>query len=721
VSGTSTALAGRRSSLARLLREAARLDRTQSDPVVAARNAIGVALPLVVGALAGSVASGLPSAVGALQTAFADRPGPYRLRILRMAVTALAAAVTSTLAVALSRNDIASALLVAVIAFGAGLLLSAGPSATQVGVAASAAALVLGHQAQRPGVAVHVGLLVLAGGLVQTLLAVAAWPLRRHQPERRALAALYRSLAALARSPVGTGEGPPLGDVLASVRSTLYGLGHDHGPSVEAYRVLLDEAERIRRELLALGGFVGRLERADAPDAANAVRQVLSEASRVLDAIATALERGQPIDTAVVAAARTDFDKQLEVLTATAAPAERTRRAAAVRVRGLAGQLRATVQSAAAGASEGSLGEEQIRVRGAQRLRDPLAAALANLRPDSAVLRHAVRLAVIVGGSDLVVRLAGVERGYWISLTAVVVLRPDFGSTFQRAATRVVGTIAGLLLATVLVHWVPGGEWYAIALIALFFFAMRFAGPGNLALSALALAALVVILLSLSGVSPHQSVWDRGLDTVIGGALALLAILLGTPWERDAVAARMAELLASYRAYTLAVANLDFDPPRLQRARAAARRARTEAQASVDRARSEPVSSRPQVELGEAVLAHTHRYIHAMLTIDALRPALRELGGLRELDELLQQAAAVLQSAETAIRSGTAPRSASLRPAQEALAAAVERNRARFGSADVAAALLDATDRIANSLDTLVSELRRQLAPADEALASEDR
>jgi hypothetical protein len=133
------------------------------------------------------------------------------------------------------------------------------------------------------------------------------------------------------------------------------------------------------------------------------------------------------------------------------------------------------------------------------------------------------------------------------------------------------------------------------------------------------------------------------------------------------------------------------------------------------------VSSCPQVELGEAVLAHTHRYIHAMLTIDALRPALRELGGLRELDELLQQAAAVLQSAETAIRSGTAPRSASLRPAQEALAAAVERNRARFGSADVAAALLDATDRIANSLDTLVSELRRQLAPADEALASEDR
>ena len=156
--------ATRRSVLADLFVSAARLDRTQSDPVVSARNALGVALPLAIGALLGSAAFGLPSTIGALQTAFADRPGPYRLRMLRMLGTALAAALTSGLAVACSRSDAASTVLLLVLGFGAGLLLTGGPSATQVGVAATGAALVLGHNPLPPSDAVHVGLLVLAGG-----------------------------------------------------------------------------------------------------------------------------------------------------------------------------------------------------------------------------------------------------------------------------------------------------------------------------------------------------------------------------------------------------------------------------------------------------------------------------------------------------------------------------------------------------------------------------
>ena len=65
---------------------------------------------------------------------------------------------------------------------------------------------------------------------------------------------------------------------------------------------------------------------------------------------------------------------------------------------------------------------------------------------------------MLVAGSDLVVRLAGYGRGYWVPLTVLVVLRPDFASTFQRAIMRVVGTVIGLLLATELLHWIPGGE-----------------------------------------------------------------------------------------------------------------------------------------------------------------------------------------------------------------------------------------------------------------------
>ncbi|WAX57564.1 FUSC family protein [Jatrophihabitans cynanchi] len=700
-------MATRGGSLVGLLRTAARLDRTQSDPIVSARNAIGVALPLAIGALAGNVAYGLPSTIGALQTAFADRPGPYRLRLLRMLATATAAALTSGLAVACSRSDAASVLLLLVLGFGAGLLLTGGPAATQVGVAATAAALVLGHRPEPASVAPHVALLVLAGGAGQVLLAIAAWPLGRHRPERLALAGLYRELVGVAQRPPGTHVGPPAGDTVTGVRLVLYGLGHDHGPSVEAYRVLLDEAERIRRELIVLAGQAERLRGAGRTAPETAIRTGLTESARVLGELAAALEDGRRTDPAVLDPVRTAIDAQLSVLDA-AAGADLTARAAAARLRSLAGQLRAAVETARAGASEGRSGEEPD-VYGVRRLRAPIAILRANLTPSSAVLRHALRVALLVAGSDLLVRLGGVDRGYWVPLTVLVVLRPDFASTFQRSSMRVAGTIVGLLLATALVHWIPGGQWYQVVLVALFFFGMRLAGPGNLALSAVALAGLVVVLLAIDGIAPHATVQLRAEDTLIGGVLALAAMLLSPTWERDLVPSRLGDLLAAYRNYLAAVSDPDSDLARRQRTRAASRLARTNARASVDRARSEPVRGEAQVELGEAVLAHSHRFIHAMLTVDAVRTTVHRAGRIDELDGFMVAAAAVLTSCERAIRGGTPPRSVpKLRPLQESLARVLAADP--LSDPATASALLDASDRITNSLDTLVNELRRQLA-----------
>ncbi|MEO8888397.1 MAG: FUSC family protein [Jatrophihabitantaceae bacterium] len=702
-----TAEVTRRSALVELLRSAARLDRTQSDPIVSFRNAVGVALPLAIGALLGNAAYGLPSTIGALQTAFADRPGPYRLRMLRMLGTAGAAAITSTLAVLCSGSNYASALLLLVLGFLAGLLLTGGPSATQVGVAATAAALILGHQSTPASAAIHVGLLVLAGGAGQVILAIAAWPLGRHRPERLALAGVYRQLAAVAVRPPATNAGPPAGDSLTAVRQTLYGLGHDHGPSVEAYRVLLDEAERIRGEIIVLAGQAERLRSSGAARSADAIGRALGQAGDALEQIADALEQGRPIDRGSLEPLRARLEEEVAVLDA--ATDELTARAAASRLRSLSGQLRAAVETVRTGATEGRGGEEPD-VYGVRHLRDPIAILRSNLAPSSEVLRHAIRLGVFVGGSDLVVRLLGVDRGYWVPLTILVVLRPDFASTFQRSSMRVVGTIIGLLLATELVHWVPGGQWYQLALIAVFFFGIRFAGPGNLALGAVCLAALVVVLLALDGIAPHATVVFRAEDTLIGGGLALVAMLLSPVWERELLPARLGDLLRAYRNYLAAVSDPLSDTARLQRTRAACRLARTNARASIDRARAEPVRGQQKVELGEAVLAHTHRFIHAMFTVDAVRMSVHDAGGVPELDSLLQAAAGVLSSCEQAVRSATAPKPVPrLRPLQGVLGSVLAADPSPLPDVATTGALIDACDRITNSLDTLVSELRRQL------------
>ena len=322
---------GRLSRLLSLVIAGAKMDRSQSSALVAMRNTVGVAAPLVLAVATGNPASaGLASTIGALQTSFADRPGPYRLRFLRMLTTALATAVTSTLAVAASRSDAGSVALLFVLAFGAGLLLTGGASATSVGVAGLASALILGHLPQPAANATHVGLLVLAGGAGQVVLAVAAWPLGRHRPERLALAGMYRELAALTRTPLDTSVGPPNVAVLNDVRKTLYGLGHDHGPSVEAYRVLLDEAERIRREVLVLGAALEWLD-----DESFGLRATLSAVADVLDAIATALERGRRVDPDLLVPAREAIRVATSALDETG---ELGHRAVSARLRALAGR-----------------------------------------------------------------------------------------------------------------------------------------------------------------------------------------------------------------------------------------------------------------------------------------------------------------------------------------------------------------------------------------------
>jgi hypothetical protein len=280
---------------------------------------------------------------------------------------------------------------------------------------------------------------------------------------------------------------------------------------------------------------------------------------------------------------------------------------------------------------------------------------------------------------------------------------------------RTVGTVAGLVAATALVHWIPGGEWWQVSLVFAFAFGMRLAGPGNVALSAVSLSALVVILLEIQGTSAQTTLLDRTFATVAGGVLAVVAALTLPSWERQFVPRRLAALLAAYRDYLAAVvdpaADSAVDSDRLNRARAASRRARTDAQASVDRARAEPVRGYDQVELGQTVLAHTHRFIHAVLALDAVRDAARS--GPPELTAFLAGARDSLSNAEDAIAGQSAPRPAPrLRPLHEELAERLEADPDLAGERATAAVLVEATDRITNSLDTLLSELRRQLTSA---------
>ena len=86
----------------------------------------------------------------------------------------------------------------AVWGFGAGLLVALGPASSFVGLQSAVAAIVAGGFPANGRDALLRGVIVSAGGLLQILLVVIVWPLKRFPTERRALGAIYRSLAAYA-------------------------------------------------------------------------------------------------------------------------------------------------------------------------------------------------------------------------------------------------------------------------------------------------------------------------------------------------------------------------------------------------------------------------------------------------------------------------------------------------------------------------------------------
>jgi hypothetical protein len=182
-------------------------DRTRLAPVTALRNALGVALPLACGIALGNPAGGSLAAIGALDTAFSDGSDPYLHRGRRM----LSAAFFVALAVFAGRlcggNHPAALLLEAACALAAGLLVAAGPTPGDIGAITLVTLIVFaGSPASSSGKALTSGLLTLAGGVLQTIFALALWPVHRYLPESCALAALYAELAESASSGVAATE-----------------------------------------------------------------------------------------------------------------------------------------------------------------------------------------------------------------------------------------------------------------------------------------------------------------------------------------------------------------------------------------------------------------------------------------------------------------------------------------------------------------------------------
>lgn len=585
---------------------------------VALRNTTAVVLPLGVGIASGHVAIGLGVAAGALNTMFTDQPGPYRMRMQRMLLTALAAGISAYAGSLLGANTPLLVIAALLWGVGGGLLVALGTDAGRAGLTSMILLVIMGAQPRDPAGALAAAALIFSGGVLQTLFAIAAWPLQRYRPERTAIAEICRQLAANARHSPEQTQAPPVTQALLDVESLLHGTHRARGTIMETFRVLAELVERIRLELLALGDLGATLGEGEIKAT---LGRALEYAARTLDALADALERGtSPL---AATAAMEGFGAALAALGGlrASAPAEDTQRELLIgiaRTQGLGGELRAALRNADFAGSRGELRAQaaEARLPRALRPRSALAALRANLRLSSVAFRHALRCGVCLALSVAGARIAGLEHGYWIPMTVAIVLKPDFAGTFRFGLLRVIGTLLGLVLTTALVHFAFGGDWERLALLTLLSIGFRMLVTVHYGLGVMMLTGLVVILLAFDGIAPGDTMLARGIATVLGSAFALTAYALWPTWERLRVRPALAAMIEAYRIYFGGL--LRNDRAAHATARTAARGARTNAQASLERMRDEPRRDRHLLALADGVFANANRFVRACMSLDAV-------------------------------------------------------------------------------------------------------
>jgi uncharacterized membrane protein YccC len=139
--------------------------------------------------------------------------------------------------------------------------------------------------------------------------------------------------------------------------------------------------------------------------------------------------------------------------------------------------------------------------------------------------RYALRLAAALFLTVAIPKLWALHNGYWIPMTLLFVLKPNFQQTWERAVARVTGTLAGAGIATLiaaLVHPGPATLAVCVMVFAWLAYALRLK---HYAFFSLCMTSYIVFLLAFAGLPETTVVFYRSVNTAIGGALALLIAL----------------------------------------------------------------------------------------------------------------------------------------------------------------------------------------------------
>ncbi len=176
-----------------------------------------------------------------------------------------------------------------------------------------------------------------------------------------------------------------------------------------------------------------------------------------------------------------------------------------------------------------------------------------NFSLKSVIFKHSLRLALVVMIGFTIGAYFSVQNAYWILLTIIVIMRPNYGLTKQRSKQRIIGTLTGGAIATGIVLLIQDTTVYAVlgigSLVLAFSMVQR-----NYKTSATFITLSVVFIYALLQPDVLNVIQYRIIDTIIGAGLAALGnAVLWPSWEYFSINSVIGESLKANKEYLFSI------------------------------------------------------------------------------------------------------------------------------------------------------------------------
>lgn len=216
-----------------------------------------------------------------------------------------------------------------------------------------------------------------------------------------------------------------------------------------------------------------------------------------------------------------------------------------------------------------------------------------NLTFKSTCFLHALRIGITGAASVFLAKALNLPYGFWMPLTVVVIMAPDFGGSFLiRTLQRGSGTILGGLFAILVISQIHDQILIIVFLVILTFIAIG-VQTINYALFVFFLTPLIVTMYSISDAGDWHIPVDRMIETISGIALALIGSQFLFPaWEKYRFPDRISGLLNATNKYFIkvlsALADENVSPLMLRSLNREMELSSSNANASLQRALTQP-------------------------------------------------------------------------------------------------------------------------------------